>query len=256
MSTINLNYLQSLKGKQIFSCLTAYDASMARVISAQKIEVILIGDSLGMVIQGHATTVPVRIADMVYHTNCVRRGNLGSFLMADMPFACHHNTDTAVQAAAQLMRAGAQCVKIEGGAWIAGTIARMRDCGIPVCAHLGLCPQSVHVYGGYKKQGLNPDAAETIYKDAIALEKSGAGLMLLESVPAALTQKIVGKLSIPVIGIGAGSADAQVLVLQDVLGITEHPPTFAKNFILGQAGISEAVAAYGKAVRNGEFPSS
>ena len=256
MKHITLSDLQQLKGERPFSCLTAYDASTARIISTQGVEVILVGDSLGMVIQGHSTTMPVNLTDMVYHTHCVRRGNQGALLMSDMPFACHHNTDTAIEAGAALMRAGAQCIKIEGGAWLAKTIEHMRQCGIPVCAHLGLCPQSVHIYGGYKKQGTDKQLAEGIYQDALTLEASGAMLLLLESVPANLTHKITKKLRIPVIAIGAGPSDAQILVLQDVLGISENPPSFAKDFMQEAGSVSDAICAYKDAVWHGQFPQS
>jgi 3-methyl-2-oxobutanoate hydroxymethyltransferase len=262
---ITLTHLQQLKDEGIqvdgvleqypFSCLTAYDASMARVISEAEIEVILIGDSLGQVIQGHDSTLPVRLADMAYHTHCVRRGNQGSLLMTDMPFACQHNVASAVEAGAELMRAGAHCIKIEGGRWLAETIERMRECGIPVCAHLGLCPQSVHLYGGYKGQGKSEEEALRIIADAKALQRAGAVLLLLECVPRPVTQVLRKKLKIPVIGIGAGAAaDAQVLVIQDVLGISENPPSFAKDFSKDTKGIKEAVRAYKEAVHNRTFP--
>lgn len=252
--TITLADLQKRKGANPFSCLTAYDATTARIISEQGVEVLLVGDSLGMVIQGHDTTVPVCLDDMIYHTECVHRGNRGSLLMTDMPFACHHSPATAIEAATELMRAGAQCVKLEGGEWLGETVSQMRRCGIPVCAHLGLCPQSVHIYGGYKKQGVNADEVKRIYLDALALEEAGAVLLLLESIPGALSHQIRQKLKIPTIGIGAGYADGQVLVTQDVLGMTPEPPKFTKNFLKGKQGISEAIAAYRTAVSDGTFP--
>lgn len=255
MKNVSLNDLQALKRqRQPFSCLTAYDATIARLISTQGVEVILVGDSLGMVIQGHDSTLPVRLRDMVYHTRCVSRGNRGSFLVADMPFAQHYSSAKAIESAIPLMRAGAQCIKIEGGEWLGETVTQLKRCGIPVCAHLGLCPQSVHVYGGYKKQGTDQSTAETIHRDAIALAVAGAALLLLESVPAELTLKITAELSIPVIGIGAGHADGQVLVIQDVLGMTDNPPSFAKNFMHGHASVQEAIVAYHEAVKSGKFP--
>lgn len=240
-----------------FACLTAYDASFARLLAAAGVEVLLVGDSLGMVIQGHASTLPVSIGDMVYHTRCVRRGSPDALVIADMPFMSDMSPAQALGNAARLLaEGGANVVKLEGGAPLLDTVALLAARGVPVCAHLGLQPQSVNKLGGYGVQGRDGAAARRIVQDALDMERAGADLMLLECVPAALAAEISSQLKIPVIGIGAGPAcDGQVLVVYDMLGITGgKPPKFVKNFLAGRNDIAGAVADYVAAVRDGTFP--
>jgi len=256
MSRISLTHLRKLQNKgEKITCLTAYDTSFARLIDQAGVEIILIGDSLGMVIQGHDSTLPVTIDDMIYHAQMVHRGTERSFLIVDMPFMSYATPDAALKNAARLMREGqVQMVKLEGGAWLADTIQLLTQRGIPVCAHLGLTPQSVHQLGGYRIQGRNENEAEQLREDALALQTAGASLLVLECVPKQLAVEIRDELLIPVIGIGAGAeCDGQVLVLYDILGITPEPiPSFAKNFLTGS--IKEAIEAYVVAVKAGEFP--
>lgn len=259
MNKINLNYLQDLKQKsERFACLTAYDASFAQIVSEAGVEVILIGDSLANVVQGQETTIPIRLKEMVYHTHCVSRGNRGALLMADLPFMTYATPTQAMKSAAQLMQAGAHVVKLEGGAWLAETVHLLSERGIPVCGHLGLTPQSLHQLGGYRVQGRHPHHAEALLEDAIALQKAGARLIVLECIPTTLAAEITSNLSIPTIGIGAGpECDAQILVLYDLLGLTPgYAPKFAKNFLIEQpiASIPEAIKAYIKAVKEQRFP--
>ena len=231
--TTRLSTLQQLKERgQPFACLTAYDAGFARLISEAGIEVQLVGDSLGMVIQGHDSTLPVRLQHMAYHTACVARGNRHSLLIADMPFGSYGDPVTALRSAATLIRAGAEVVKMEGGEWLVETVERLHNCGIPVCAHLGLQPQSIRLYKGYTRQGTSLDEAVAIARQALALERAGAVLLVIEHVPADLGAYLAQNLSIPVIGIGAGpGTDGQVLVLQDILGISAESPPFSRNFL-------------------------
>ncbi|CAN5366566.1 3-methyl-2-oxobutanoate hydroxymethyltransferase [soil metagenome] len=259
MNKINLNYLQDLKQKsERFACLTAYDASFAQILSEVGVEVILIGDSLANVVQGHETTIPIRLKEMVYHTRCVSRGNCGALLIADLPFMTYATPTQALKSAAQLMQAGAHVVKLEGGAWLAETVHLLSERGIPVCGHLGLTPQSLHQLGGYRVQGRHPHHAEALLEDAIALQKAGARLIVLECIPSTLAAEITSNLSIPTIGIGAGpECDGQILVIYDLLGITPgYTPKFAKNFLIDQpiASIQEAVKAYINAVKEQRFP--
>ena len=240
-----------------FAVLTAYDASFAALLEAAGVEVILVGDSLGMVIQGQRTTVPVTLEDMIYHTRMVARGCGAALLMADMPFASYTTVDQAIYSAARLMQdGGAHIVKLEGGGWLAETVYQLSRHGIPVCAHLGLLPQSVHKLGGYKVQGREETAARQIMDEALALQEAGADVALVECIPAELTARLTEALSIPLIGIGAGSScDAQVLVSYDMLGITPgHRPKFSKNFLSGHDSLQAAVEAYVRAVKSGEFP--
>lgn len=258
MSRITLNYLRKLKGKgEKFACLTAYDASFAHVLEEAGIEVILVGDSLGMVIQGHDSTLPVTIEDMVYHSRLVHRGCQRPLLMVDMPFMTYATPESALMNAARLMREGyAQVVKLEGGSWLVDTVQLLTERGIPVCAHLGLTPQFVHQFGGYVVQGRNEESAERIYNDALALQNAGASLLLLECVPVSLADSITKALDIPVIGIGAGVVcDAQMLVSYDMLGITfGKRPSFSKDFISEAGSMPAAVTAYVNAVKSGQFP--
>lgn len=254
---VTLRTLQQCKldGKK-FSVLTAYDASFADQISGAGVDVMLVGDSLGMVLQGHDSTLPVSVADIAYHTAGVARGNQGSLIMADFPFMAGASIDRALDAAHQLMAAGAHLVKLEGAAWLGETIAVLKRNGVPVCAHLGLTPQSVNTLGGYRVQGRDDAGAAQLIADAQALEAAGAVLLLLECVPRAVTAKLVATVGIPVIGIGAGpECDGQVLVMHDMLNVTAGKKArFVKNFLAGQDSIQAAFAAYDRAVKDGSFP--
>ncbi|MGI9251422.1 MAG: 3-methyl-2-oxobutanoate hydroxymethyltransferase [Pseudohongiellaceae bacterium] len=239
-----------------FACLTAYDACFAEILSDAGVEVLLVGDSLGMVLQGHDSTLPVTMADMVYHTHCVKRGNRGALLMADMPFMSYASETQTLENAAGLMRAGAHIIKLEGGAWIANTTRLLAERGIPVCAHVGLTPQSVNRIGGFFVQGRDPAQAQSIIKEAKLLQDAGANLLLLECVPRQLAKTITEQLQIPVIGIGAGpDTTGQIMVLHDVLGISPITPKFVKNFLKeSKEGIPGAIKAYVAAVKDGSFP--
>lgn len=235
--------------------LTCYDASYSRILSEAGVDILLVGDSLGMTVQGHGTTLPVSVDHMVYHTEAVRRGAPVAFIMADLPFGSYQASPAqAFDNAAQLLAAGANMVKLEGGAVMVDTIAFLAQRGVPVCGHLGLLPQSVN-QTGYRTQAKDNKAAQQLITDAVALETVGASLMVLESIPALLAAEVSNCLRIPTIGIGAGvNCDGQVLVLSDLLGLTESPPRFAKNFMAGATGIKDAVSRYVVAVRQGEFP--
>jgi len=254
---ITLHSLQEMKARdEKFVCLTSYDALFAGLACAAGVEVLLIGDSLGMVLQGHDSTLPVTMDDMVYHMQCVKRGNRGALLIADLPFMSYASAAQTLENAARLMRAGAQMVKLEGGAWIAETTRQLSERGIPVCAHMGLTPQSVNRIGGFRVQGRDPAAATTIIEEAKLLESCGASMLLLECIPQTLARTITENLSIPVIGIGAGpEVNGQIMVLHDVLGISPITPRFVKNFLAeSSTGIAGALAAYVKAVKAGTFP--
>ena len=241
--------------REKFACITAYDATFARLIDAAGAETMLVGDSLGMVLQGHDSTLPVSIDDMVYHTRCVTRAAPSALVMADMPFMTYGTTDDALRNAALLMQAGAQMVKLEGGVWLSDTIHALVERGIPVCAHLGLTPQSVNVFGGYRVQGRTPKQAKSILADAVEIQDAGASILLLECIPAPLATDISRKVDIPVIGIGAGAGtDAQVLVMHDLLGLSPHQPRFVENFMAGQTSIQGALAAFVAAVKDGRYP--
>ncbi|HQQ63507.1 MAG TPA: 3-methyl-2-oxobutanoate hydroxymethyltransferase [Pseudomonadales bacterium] len=258
MRTITINILQGMKeAGEKFAVLAAYDATFAHFISEAEVEVILVGDSLGMVVQGHDSTLPVTIEQIAYHTAAVKRGAKRSFIMSDMPFMSYGNTEDALKNAATLMQAGAHMVKLEGGAWLTETFHKLSERGIPTCAHLGLTPQSVNKIGGYKVQGRDADHARQIIDDALALEQAGADLLVLECVPTPLATEITLELKIPVIGIGAGpNTDAQVLVLYDMLGLTpSRAPKFTRNFLLDNDDIPAALRAYVAEVKQGKFPS-
>lgn len=258
MSAVTLTTLHTLKARgEKIAMLTAYDAIFAHAASKAGVELLLIGDSLGMVLQGHDSTLPVSVQDMAYHTACVKRGNQGSMLVADLPFSSSTSTQQMLADSVQLMQAGAHMVKLEGGAWLAEPITRLAQMGVPVCAHLGLTPQSVNLFGGYKVQGRQEAQAQQLRDTAQALEAAGAALLLLECVPAALARDISQSVRIPVIGIGAGvGTDGQVLVLHDLLGLSlsGRAPKFVKNFMVGQSSIEAALAAYVKAVKESQFP--
>ncbi len=259
MSTTTLHTLSTMKQQgQKFAVLTAYDACFAQLVSEAGIEVILVGDSLGMVLQGQDSTLPVTVAEMAYHTTSVARGNKGSLIMSDLPFMSYGTPEQAMQSAAQLMQAGANMVKLEGGAWLAETVTLLAERGVPVCAHLGLTPQMVNQLGGYRVQGRDKASAQQMIKDACLLEEAGASVLLLECVPALLAKEITLAVDIPVIGIGAGpDTDAQVLVMHDMLGITPgRPPRFVKNFMAESGDIASAFSAYATAVKDGSFPAA
>lgn len=244
------------EGEKI-AVITAYDASFAALVDQAGVDVVLVGDSLGNVIQGQATTIPVSVDDMVYHTQCVSRGLNAPFLVADLPFMSYATVDKALASSARLMKeGGAHMVKLEGGAEVAPIVAELTKNGVPVCGHVGLLPQSVHKMGGYKVQGKDQAAADKMIADAQALEQAGADLMVVECIPADLGKRLSESLSIPLIGIGAGvDCDGQVLVLHDMLGITlGKSPKFSKNFMLESGSVPEALAAYVTAVKEQTFP--
>nr|VFK24613.1 MAG: ketopantoate hydroxymethyltransferase [Candidatus Kentron sp. LFY] len=256
-SRITTLALQRMKQSgEKFTTLTAYDATFAGILDDAGVEVILIGDSLGMVIQGNETTVPVTMNDMAYHTRLVARGCQRALIMADMPFMSFATPEKALENAAHLMRQGAHMVKLEGGSHQVDTVHRIGLEGIPVCAHIGLRPQSIHKMGGYIVQGRGDKAARAMIDDAHALEEAGADILLLECVPSKLAREITSSVRIPVIGIGAGShCDGQVLVLYDMLGITRgRTPKFVKNFLPEGKSISGAIEAFVRAVKSVEFP--
>jgi len=237
--------------------LTAYDASFAAQCDAAGVDVVLVGDSLGMVVQGHASTLPVSVEHMVYHTAAVARGVSHALLVADLPFMSFCDADSALRASARLLaEGGAAMVKLEGADYVLDVIDALARRSVPVCAHLGLTPQSVHKLGGYRVQGKGKAAADQLLADAKAVQQAGADLLVLECVPAALAKRISTEIGIPTIGIGAGvDCDGQVLVLYDMLGITPGKrPRFSKDFLAGCGSIGEAIRAYADAVRSGEFP--
>ncbi len=238
------------------ACLTAYDASFAHLVDAAGVEVIIVGDSLGMVVQGKESTLPVTLDEMIYHAAAVARGSRHALRVVDMPFMTYMTVRDALLNATRLMREGAQMVKLEGGARIVEIVHDLTAQGIPVCGHLGLLPQSVHQLGGYRVQGREREAAHAMLEDARGLESAGAALLVLECVPVDLAREITRAVSMPVIGIGAGpDTDGQVLVLQDVLGITPGKrPKFSRDFMAGQTSIQDAVKAYTQAVKDGSFP--
>ncbi len=259
MSAINLTTLhgQKKRGEKIVM-LTCYDAIFAKTACEAGVEMLLVGDSLGMVLQGHDSTLPVSVEDMAYHTACVRRGNRGAMIVTDMPFMANATLEQTLQSSARLMQAGAHMIKLEGAAWLAEPIRQLAHHGVPVCAHLGLTPQSVNLFGGYKVQGREQAQAQQMLDDAQHLEQAGAAMLLLECVPAELAARITQAVQIPVIGIGAGAdTDGQVLVLHDMLGLSlGHTPKFVRNFLQSQQDIPSAIAAYVQAVKRGEFPAA
>jgi len=253
-----LTTLQNMRGKdEKIAVLTCYDASFATLLENNGVDVLLVGDSLGMVIQGRESTLPVTIEQMAYHTACVAAGAQQAFIIADMPFGTSQfSARETFSHAVQLMQAGAEMVKLEGGVEMAETIHFLTSRGIPVCAHIGLTPQSVHQLGGYRVQGRGDAAAQRLRDDALALQQAGAGMIVMEAVPAALATDITQHLSIPTIGIGAGAGcSGQVLVLHDMLGIYPGKKArFVKDFMLGSGSIAQAVANYVAAVKSGAFP--
>ncbi|MCQ8226596.1 3-methyl-2-oxobutanoate hydroxymethyltransferase [Pantoea trifolii] len=259
MKPTTLSHLRQLKtsGRK-FATLTAYDFSFARLFADEGIQVMLIGDSLGMTVQGHESTLPVTVNDIAYHTAAVRRGAPLALLMADLPFMSYATPEQTFTNAAQLMRAGANMVKLEGGEWLAETVRMLTERAVPVCGHLGLTPQSVNIFGGYKVQGRDEAAAERLLADALALEAAGMQLLVLECVPVALAERVTKALSVPVIGIGAGNVtDGQILVMHDAFGITGgHIPKFAKNFLAETGDIRAAIRQYIADVEAGRYPAA
>ena len=240
-----------------FACVTAYDYCSAYLAGEAGIALILVGDSLGMVIHGHDSSLPVTIDDMAYHMRCVKRGHQGALLVADLPFMSYYSESKSLENAAILMREGAQMVKLEGGAWLAESTRLLTERGIPVCAHMGLTPQSVNHLGGYRVQGRDPEKHQAIIKEAKILQEAGASIILIECVPGTLGEQLTQALDVPVIGIGAGAqTDGQILVWHDLLGMYPGKKAkFVKNFLSGNtAGIQGALKEYVRQVKSGEFP--
>ncbi|RUO47407.1 3-methyl-2-oxobutanoate hydroxymethyltransferase [Pseudidiomarina donghaiensis] len=257
MAGMTISKLSKMKasGDKIVS-VTAYDASFAKLFAQCGIDFMLVGDSLGNVVQGQSSTLPVTVEQIAYHTEAVRRGAPDAFVMADMPFMSYATPEQACVEAAKLMRAGANMVKLEGGDWLLDTIRTLVDRSVPVCAHLGLLPQSVNVLGGYKIQGREQSAAENTVRQALALQQAGAQMLVLECVPTSLGQLISQKLDIPVIGIGAGAqTDGQILVMHDMFGLnSDYLPKFVKNFLADADDLQSAVELYIRQVKDGSFP--
>ncbi|WP_218354524.1 3-methyl-2-oxobutanoate hydroxymethyltransferase [Alteromonas lipotrueiana] len=253
--TISTLLAKKQRGEKITS-LTAYDASFAKVFDEAGVDAMLVGDSLGMVLQGQDDTLNVTVEDIAYHTRAVRKGTERAFVLADMPFMSYATPENAYQNAAVLMAAGASMVKLEGGQWLCSTIEGLVERSVPVCAHIGLTPQSVHVLGGFKIQGREANKAQQLVNDAKALEQAGVQLLVLECVPSSLGRQIAGQLSIPVIGIGAGNGtDGQILVMHDMLGVSaNYMPKFSKNYLAETGNLHRAVEQYIKQVKSGEFP--
>lgn len=255
-TTLSALHKMTQEGVKI-AMLTCYDASFASLLEHAGVDVLLVGDSLGNVIQGQDTTLPVTLEQMAYHTGCVARGTKKAFIIADMPFGSFQvSPQRAFQNAVPLMAAGAHMVKLEGGLAMADTVAFLVERGVPVCGHIGLTPQSVHAFGGYKVQGRGEEAGRRLEEDAEALQQAGAGMIVLEMVPSALAQAISERLAIPTIGIGAGPAcDGQVLVLHDMLDVFPgRKARFVKNFLRGTGSIQAAAEGYVKEVKAGAFP--
>lgn len=257
-TTLSILQKMAAHGEKI-AALTCYDASFAALLEKSGVDILLVGDSLGAVIQGHETTLPVSMRDMQYHTRCVAQGSSTSYIVADMPFGSYQqNPELALRNASRLLACGAQMVKLEGGRAMIETVRFLTERGIPVFGHIGLTPQSVHQLGGYRIQGKTAEAAASLIEDAVQLQQAGAGMLLLEAIPASLGAEISTRVSIPTIGIGAGTAcSGQVLVLYDMLGIYHgHIPKFVRNFMDGAPSLEAAICAYVRAVKNQEFPAS
>ncbi|QQD23305.1 3-methyl-2-oxobutanoate hydroxymethyltransferase [Venatoribacter cucullus] len=261
MSAISIRSLQAMKQQEKFSMLTAYDATFAQQAADAGVEVLLVGDSLGNMIQGHDSTLPVTVADMAYHTANVARGNRRAqrpaLIMTDLPFMSHGTVEQGLESARLVMQAGAHILKLEGDSWLIPLIESLSRQGVPVCAHLGLTPQSVNKFGGYRVQGREQDKADAMVEHAIALANAGADMILLECVPNELANRITAAVSVPVVGIGAGAGtDAQVLVMHDMLGLNPRPAKFVKNFLTDGRNIQQAFAAYVAEVKSGQFPAA
>lgn len=253
-----LNTLRAMKARgEKIACMTAYDSSFTRLIEEAGTEVILVGDSLGMVVQGHDSTIPVSMDDMVYHLQCVSRVSQSALIIGDMPFMSYNSVEQALANAARLMQqGGAHMIKLEGGDTQLGIVKEMTRRGIPVCAHLGLQPQTVYKMGGYKVQGRGDDAAQQMLNEATALVEAGTDMLLLECVPHMLATEIAQQVDVPTIGIGAGAGcDGQILVLQDAIGLnTQHVPRFVRDFSAQQKHPAQALKDYVAAVKAEAFP--
>ena len=256
---VTISTLKKLKKRgEKFACLTSYEATLTKKMSQEGVDVILVGDSLGMVIQGHDSTLPVTMDDLIYHLKCVVKGNTCSHIMADMPFMSYSTDHLALENATKLMQNGAHSVKIEGGSWICKLTSILAERGIPVCAHMGLTPQSINRIGGYFVQGRDINKKKNMIEEAKSLEDAGASMILLECIPNDLTIELMDNISVPVIGIGAGQkTDGQIMVVHDLLGISclEKSPKFVKNFLKGSSSIENAIFKYVKSVKNKTFPS-
>lgn len=254
MTTAKL--LKMKQENQKITAITAYDATFAKLFDEEGVPVLLIGDSLGMVLQGGEDTLAVSVDEMAYHTRCVAKGASRALVIADMPFMSYATPELAYQNAAKLMAAGAKMVKMEGGDWLCESVRQLTRNGVPVCGHLGLTPQSVHVFGGFKVQGRDEWQAQEIYQQALCLQDAGIQLLVLECVPSALAERICKALRIPVIGIGAGPAcDGQILVMHDAFGVTSgYIPKFTKNFLAQTGDVRAAVRLYIEQVSTGQFP--
>ncbi len=255
--TVTVSTLQKLKDEhKKFATITAYDASFARIFDDAGIYAILIGDSLGMTIKGESSTLGVTIDEMAYHTRCVARGVSNALILADMPFMSYANTEDACRNAHKLMAAGANVVKLEGGSFLSNTIRTLVQNGIPVCGHLGLTPQSVNVFGGFKIQGRDDESRKRIVAECLAVEEAGASMLVIEGVPKDTGREVTEALRIPVIGIGAGNdTDGQILVMHDALGLTAgHTPKFARNFLAETGDVTLAVKKYISEVEQGIYP--
>ncbi|TKC91087.1 3-methyl-2-oxobutanoate hydroxymethyltransferase [Trinickia terrae] len=254
---ITVPKLQTMRdaGEKI-AMLTCYDASFASLLDRAGVDVLLIGDSLGNVLQGQTTTLPVSLDDIAYHTACVARAQPRALIAADLPFGTYGTPAEAFASSVKLMRAGAQMVKLEGGEWLADTVRFLVERSVPVCAHVGLTPQSVHAFGGFKVQGKTEAGANQLMRDALAMQNAGAQMVLMEAVPTLVATDVTKQLRVPTIGIGAGlECSGQVLVLHDMLGIFPGKrPRFVKDFMQGQPSIFAAVEAYVRAVKDGSFP--
>ncbi|WP_124982606.1 3-methyl-2-oxobutanoate hydroxymethyltransferase [Ralstonia solanacearum] len=254
---VTVTSLQAMRaaGERI-AMLTAYDASFAALMERNGADVLLVGDSLGNVMQGQKTTLPVTLDHIVYHTECVSRGIDKALLMSDLPFGTYGTPEQAFHSAVRVMQAGAQMVKLEGGVWLAPTVRFLVERSIPVCAHIGLTPQSVHAFGGFKVQGRGNEAAAQLKADALAVQDAGAQMVLMEAIPAALASEVTHLLAVPTIGIGAGpECSGQVLVMHDMLGVFPgRRPKFVRNFMDSQTTIDGAIAAYVTSVKDGTFP--
>lgn len=255
---ITLSELAAIRARgERLAMLTCYDASFAALCDEAGVELLLVGDSLGMVVQGHDTTLPVSLDEMAYHTACVARGSKRGMVIADMPFGSYQaSPEQAFANAARLMASGAQMVKLEGGQPMLGTVRFLVERGIPVCGHVGLTPQAVHQLGGFRVQGRQPEAARQLLEDARGLQEAGAAMIVLEAIPSALAAQVTAACAIPTIGIGAGPDCAgQVLVLHDMLDIYPgRKAKFVRNFMAGADGVRSALRRYVEAVKSGEFP--
>jgi 3-methyl-2-oxobutanoate hydroxymethyltransferase len=257
-TALTIAHLSDMKrGGEKIVMLTCYDATFARSMDRAGVDIVLVGDSLGMVVQGRKTTVAVTVEDMAYHVDCVSRGLERAFLLADLPFGAYYDEPVAMDSAVTLMQAGAAMVKLEGAGPMVPVVDYLTSRGVPVCGHLGLTPQSVHQLGGFKVQARDDEAAARLRRESLALQDAGAQLLVLECVPSALGEAVAAELRIPVIGIGAGAAcDGQVLVMHDMLGLGGRVPKFVANFMAGADSVQGAFEAYAQAVRDGRFPAA